>query len=208
MKKKLIEEYKAMLPSTETLEAVKAKGKLKPILIDSKLTLSEIKKSDFNEWQKSPLKYVCKHDQTMYEELMCVGYHPQHRELKGVIHIKLPYGFGGNCPQSPGSTQYVRFYINWNNDGDFTDEWEDQGLGIVHVFDPGSAYDNKLPLEYAVQKRIGVMFPDWLWEKLESKCLVRRVRAILSWVTIPPAEEPNWKPFWGNVFETNIRFHK
>jgi len=107
----------------------------------------------------------------------------------------------------PGSMEYVRFYIDWRRDDDFTDMWEDQGLGSVHVFDPGAAaHDTELPLEYAVKKR--VRFPNWLWEKLESRCSVRRVRAVCSWVTVPPANRPNWQPFWGNVFEINIRFHK
>ncbi len=66
--------------------------------------------------------------------------------------------------------------------------------------------EKKLPIEYAVRKGIGM--PKELLVKLESGCAVRRVRAILSWVTMPPARRPNWKPFWGNVVETHIRFHK
>ncbi len=206
MEEKLVKEYKAMLPSIESLESFVAKGKLKPTLINAKLKLSGVKADDFKVWKKDPMKYVCKHDQVMYEELMAVGYHPQMRELKAVINLKLPYGFGGNCPQCPGSMEYVRFYVDWTTDGDYLDIWEDQGLAGVHVFDPGAANDGKLPLEYAVQKHI--RFPGRLWKYLEAKCAVRRVRAILSWVTVPPAGQPDWKPFWGNVFETNIRFHE
>jgi hypothetical protein len=206
MEKKLVEEYEKMLPSTETMESVVAKGKLEPVLIDAKLKLAGIKKADFTEWEKNPEEYVCKHDQKRYEELICVGYHPQLRELKAVMNIKLPYGYGGNCPKHPGSMQYVRFYLDWTNDGLFTGWWEDQGIGSVHVFDPGAANDRKLPLEYAVQKRLDL--PGWLWDNLEGKCCVRRVRAILSWSKEPPPIKPKWKPFWGNVFETNIRFHK
>jgi len=206
MEKKLIKEYEAMLPSTDTLESVVAKGKLEPILIDAKLKLSNVKKDDFIKWKGDPEKFKWKHNPKMYEELMAVGYHPLRRELMGVVNIKLPYGFGGTCPKFTGSMEYVRFYIDWRRDGDFTDMWEDQGLGSVHVFDPGAAHDTELPLEYAVKKR--VRFPNWLWEKLESRCSVRRVRAVCSWVTVPPANRPNWQPFWGNVFETNIRFHK
>ena len=206
MEEKLIKEYEAMLPSTESFESFVAKGKLKPTLINAKLKLAGIKADDFNAWKKNPIKYICEHDQVAYEELMAVGYHPQMRELKAVIHLKLPYGFGGNCPQCPGSMEYVRFYLDWSTDGDFLDLYEDQGLAGVHVFDPGAAWANKLPLEYAVQKRIWL--PNCWWEYLEGKCVVRKVRAILSWVNVPPAGQPNWKPFWGNVFETNIRFHK
>ncbi len=206
MEKKLIKEYEAMLPQADTLESIVAKGKLEPLLIDAKLKLAGVKKDNFIKWKKDPEKFKFMHNPIMYEELMAVGYHPRQRELKGVINIKLPYGYGGTCPRCLGSMEYVRFYLNWNLDGDFTDMWEDQGLGSVHVYDPGAAHENELPLEYAVQKRIRL--PGRLWEYLEKQCCVRRVRAILSWVTIPPAGQPNWPPFWGNVFETNIRFHR
>lgn len=206
MEKKLIKEYEEMLPPVDTIESIVAKGKLEPILIDAKLKLAGVNKGDFAAWEKDPVKFVCKHNPKAYEELMAVGYHPQLRELMGVINIKLPYGFCGKCPNGTGSMEYVRFYVDWRNDGDFTDIWEDQGLGQVHVFDPGAANDDKLPLEYAVKKSIKL--PDNILKRLESRCLVRRVRAILSWVTVPPAKHPKWRPFWGNVFETNIRFHR
>ncbi|CEG12767.1 hypothetical protein MSIBF_A270001 [groundwater metagenome] len=168
--------------------------------------MSGIKKEEFTKWKENPNIYICKHNPTVYEQLMAVCYHPQLRELMGVIYVKLPYGYCGSCPNGIGSTEYVRFYVDWRNDGDFTDLCEDQGLGSVHVFDPGKENEKKLPIEYAVRK--GVRMPKELLVKLESICAVRRVRAILSWVTIPPAGNPNWKPFWGNVVETHIRFHK
>lgn len=206
MEEKLIKEYELMLPTVDTLESVVAKGKLEPLLLNAKLKLANVKPDDFKAWEKDPVKFVCKHNPKAYEEIMAVGYHPQLREFMGVVNIKLPYGYGGTCPKCVGSTEYVRFYLDWRDDGDFNDVWEDQGLGSVHVFDPGAANDRKLPLEYAVRK--GVKLPDWLLKRLQEKCAVRRVRAILSWVTVPPAGSPNWKPFWGNVFETKVRFHK
>lgn len=206
MEAKLVKEYEAMLPPVDKLEDIVAKGKVMDLLVDAKLKLTDVKKADFTAWQMDPEKFVIKHNPKMYEELMAVGYHPKLRELMGVINIKLPYGYGGTCPRCFGSMEYVRFYVDWRNDGDFTDIWEDQGLGQVHVYDPGAANERKLPLEYAVRK--GVKLPPHIFNYLESKCLVRRVRAILSWVHVPPSGHPNWKPFWGNVFETNIRFHR
>lgn len=206
MDEKLVNEYNEMLPVADSLESVVAKGKIEHALIKAKLALDGIKIDDFLAWKKNPIKYVCKHDQKKYEELMAVGYHPQIRELMGVIYVKQPYGFGGSCPQSIGSMEFIRFYVNWTNDGDFNDAWEDQGVGRVHVFDPGNENKKKLPLEYAAERRI--FFPPNILKKLESKCQVRSVRAILSWTTIPPAHRPDWKPFWGNVIDTNIRFHK
>ena len=206
MDEKLVEKYKAMLPATDSLKSMVSKGKIEHALINAKLALAEVSKDEFMKWKGSPMKFVCKHDQKKYEELMAVGYHPQLRELMGVIYVKQPYGYCGSCPSGMGSMEYVRFYVNWTNDGDFTDIWEDQGLGRVHVFDPGSGNKRRLPIEYAVRRR--VIMPPGLLKMLEEGCKVRRVRAILSWVTIPPARRPNWKPFWGNVVETNIRFHR
>jgi len=206
MDEKLIKEYKAVLPVTDTMESILAKGKIIDVLIDARLKLSGIKKEEFMKWKENPGKFICKHDPTEYEQLMAVGYHPQLRELMGVIYVKRPYGYGGPCPNSIGSSEYVRFYVDWTDDGDFTDLWEDQGLGSVHVFDPGQENEKKLPIEYAVRK--GIKMPEGLLVKLESVCAVRKVRAILSWLISPPAGNPNWQPFWGNVVETHIRFHK
>ena len=206
MDEKLVKEYKAMLPGTDTLESIVAKGQIRDVMINARLWLLGIKKDEFIKWKENPMKFVWKHNQTAYEKLVAVGYHPQLRELMGVIYIKRQYGYGGSCPNGFGSPEYVRFYVDWTNNGNFTDLWENQGLGRVHVFDPRKGNVNKLPIEYAVRK--GTIMPKKLLSMLESICAVRRVRAILSWAIIPPAGQPNWKPFWGNVVETNIRFHR
>lgn len=205
MDEKLIKEYNAMLPVGDSLESIVAKGKVEDVLNNAKLVLSGIKKDDFLAWKKDPVKFVCKHDPMHYEQLIAVGYHPQIRELMGVVYVKQPYGYGGGCG-AIGSMEYVRFYVDWRGDGDFTDVWEDQGIGSVRVLDPTAGNSNKLPIEYAVKQRIKL--PKLILEILEVRCHVRRVRAILSWNSIPPVGMPHWKPFWGNVVETNIRFHK
>ncbi|MBN1236579.1 MAG: hypothetical protein JW999_11130 [Methanotrichaceae archaeon] len=202
----LIKEAEAMLPTIDTLNSLMAKGKLINVLNDYKLKVAKINPEDFTSWTKNPEKFVCKHNPKQYEELMAVGYHPNERELVGVIHVKLPYGFGGSCPNSIGSMEYVRFYVDWRNDGDFVDAFEDQNVSRVHVFDAGSKNERKMPLEYSVMRRLE--FPEFLLSLLEQNCAVRKVRAILSWNIMPPAGAPHWKPFWGNVFETTIRFHK
>lgn len=206
MEEGLIKEADAMLPTIDSLDSLVAKGKLIDVLNNYKLKLAKINPEDFVAWKKNPEKFVCKHDPKQYEELMAVGYHPQERELVGVIHVKLPYGFGGLCPNSIGSMQYVRFYLDWTGDGDFIDAFEDQDVGRVHVFDAGSINEKKMPLEYSVKRRLEL--PYYILSLLERNCAVRKVRAILSWNVMPPAGAPNWKPFWGNVFETKIRFHK
>ncbi len=173
------------------------------MLMDTRLKLAGIKKDDFLAWQKAPVEPFA--GSTYYEELMAVGYHPQLRELMGVINVKQTNGYNGSCPGSYGSAQYVRFYVNWSDSGTFTDSWEDQGVGTVYVFDPGTANSGKLPLMYSVRKSI--MFPGSLLNHLVGGCAVKKVRAILSWATPPPSGQPNWQPGWGNVINTNVRFH-
>src|SRR5712692_8024965 len=60
-----------------------------------------------------PLKF-----DTRYEELTCVGLWPERNLLEATLVVKLPFGFlGGMC--SHGSYEYIRFFIDWDNDGDF-----------------------------------------------------------------------------------------
>ena len=74
MDEKLLNEYKTILPATDSLESIVANGKVEHALIKAKLALDGIKKDDFLAWKKNPMKYVWKHDQKKYEQLMAVGY--------------------------------------------------------------------------------------------------------------------------------------
>ncbi len=61
---------------------------------------------------------------TAYEELTCVGLWPEKNLLTATLEVKLPFGFlSGLC--APGSHEYVRFFIDWDDDGDFSDANED-----------------------------------------------------------------------------------
>ncbi|WP_031433017.1 peptidoglycan-binding domain-containing protein [Methylomarinum vadi] len=131
-----------------------------------------------------------KKSDTSYEELKCVGYNPHVKQLYAVVHIKRDYGFlGGLC--STGSTEYIRFYIDWNNDG----RWIDAGLTHIAVFDiPGDK-----PLEYSLTLDI---------DPVEKPCAIEnlpKVRAILSWNDLPTAGDPDYLPVWGNMVEVRIQ---
>jgi hypothetical protein len=64
---------------------------------------------------------------TSYETLTCIGLWPEQNMLEATLQVKLPFGFlGPMC--SRGSNEYVRFFIDWDNDGDFDDFNEDVGL--------------------------------------------------------------------------------
>jgi len=204
---KEIMEYRKALPKGDTIEALMSKGKPGEVLTDARMKLSKLDKNYFEAWKKDPAKAVSDgHDPTQYEELMAVGYDSTLHELMGVVHLKLAYGYGGSCPGSPGSIQYIRFYVDITGDGDFLDPMEDQGCGMGHAFDPDSANQNKLPLEYGISRRM-ILLPS-VMDLLEKKCEIRRMKAILSWNVAPPGGNPNWIPYWGNVLNTFIRFHR
>jgi hypothetical protein len=127
---------------------------------------------------------------TTYEELKCVGYHPDLNLLKAVIWTKQSAGYsGGLC--TPGSQEYVRFYLSFDNGA----TWQDQGIVSFTANDiPGVK-----PLEYAVTL---VPQPHHTWCRRESLPLVR---AILSWSAPPPPNTPNYSPVWGNVVDAHIQ---
>ncbi|VVB88799.1 Uncharacterised protein [uncultured archaeon] len=139
---------------------------------------------------------------TKYEELRCIGFYPDQDLLEAIISVKLPYGYKGNlCSQ--GSYEYVRFFIDWNGDGDFSDPSEDVGIVSVNVHDIPDGekvcLENTKPISYAVTLKI---------DSRKLKCTIPnmvKVRAILSWDMQPQAGNPGFTPVWGNVVEKFIQ---
>ncbi len=133
---------------------------------------------------------------TKYEELTCVGYNHNLEMLEATIQIKLPYGYGGSDLCDAGSTEYVRFFLNYG------DGWEDCGLSAVHIHDIANAKDcakvlNK-PLTYVVTRPITPK-PKWCHTPV-----LPIVRAILSWNKMP-SEDPEEPIVWGNILERHIQ---
>lgn len=140
---------------------------------------------------QSPMEY-----DTRYEELGCIGLYPERDFLEAILQVKLPYGFlGGLC--GPGSYEYVRFYVDWDGDGDFYDPNEDAGVATVNVHDIPMA--GEVPLCYALGKH----FPT-LRAECEEPYIVK-VRAILSWQQVPT--HPDFIPVWGNVVECYVQIN-
>lgn len=139
---------------------------------------------------------------TKYEELRCIGFYPESELLEAIIDVKLPYGYKGNlCSQ--GSFEYVRFFVDWNGDGDFTDANEDVGIVSVNVHDIPDGdkvcLDKTKPLSYALTLKI---------DSKKYVCVnpyLVKVRAILSWDAPPQAGNPNYIPVWGNVVDRWIQ---
>jgi hypothetical protein len=131
---------------------------------------------------------------TYYEELGCVGYHPQQEMLEGVVYVHQPSGYGsGLC--GGGSTEYVRFYLSFDNGA----TWQDQGLTSFQAWDVPEGTEGSRRLEYAVQMKAD---PARLLCSSGSRLI--RMRGILSWNAPPPPNQPNWNPPWGNRREATI----
>jgi hypothetical protein len=130
---------------------------------------------------------------THYEELGCVGYHPQQRKLEGVVYIYQPSGYGTDIC-GPGTTEFVRFYLSYDNGA----TWEDEGLTSFQAYNIPQGTDGNARLEYAVSLSVVPR------RKTCHADLLIRVRAILSWNNPPPAHQPGWNPIWGNIREATI----
>ena len=136
---------------------------------------------------------------TDFEQVTCVGFNPDTDVLEATVQVKLPTGYGGDLC-SPGSTEWVRFHISYDEGA----TWEDVGLGSFNAHDiPDSVdchKDETKPLIYTVA------FP--LTDARRKRCsspVLPLVRAILSWQVQPPAGQPNWNPIWGNHLDRHIQ---
>ena len=73
--------------------------------------------------------------------------------------------------------------------------WQDQGVTSFQAQDiPGHK-----PLEYAVQLKITPK------KRLCSVEKLPKLRAILSWNVLPPANTPGYVPVWGNVVDGRVQ---
>ena len=81
---------------------------------------------------------------TTYEELTCLGYNPESRDLGAVVRVKLTSGYSGG-PCTDGSKEYLRFYLDYG-DGVWVDE------GAVNFDAHDLPFDEELC--YAVRIRL------------------------------------------------------
>jgi hypothetical protein len=131
---------------------------------------------------------------THYEELACIGYHPQQERLEAVVYVYQPSGYGTDIC-GLGSPEYVRFYLSFDNGV----TWQDQGLTSFQAHNIPEGTDGGKRLEYAVSLAVDPKRKLCFFDSLIL------VRAVLSWNNPPPANQPNWIPVWGNVREANIQ---
>ena len=132
---------------------------------------------------------------TSYEQIGCVGYQPQFKRLEAVVFVNKTAGYGGGLC-SNGSKEYVRFYVDWNNDGDWADAGEDMGLSGFTAYDLPVAQRKEYDVTLQITPR-NVTFC--------SKENLPKVRAILSWNAQPPPNTPGFVPVWGEVQDARIQ---
>src|SRR5450755_1450534 len=85
-----------------------------------------------------------KQSDTTFEEIGCVGFHPQSRRLDAVVFVKQSTGYGGGiCTK--GSQECVRFYVSFDNGA----SWVDQGAASVTTYDVPQHGEHQR-LEYGV----------------------------------------------------------
>ena len=132
---------------------------------------------------------------TDYEQLGCIGLDEgtgSPDALVGTLLVKLPTGYLGN-PCSAGSKEYVAFWIDWGSG------WQWVGTPSVTVHDITSI--PKGGLNYAVYQPVDL-------NAHRKPCgegpVTAKVRAILSWDSAPPSNNPDYVPVWGNRLETVI----
>lgn len=132
---------------------------------------------------------------TTYEELECVGLDPalSGGSLVASFEVKQSSGYSGP-PCSAGSTEYVAFWADWEDDCTLT------YLGTaevkVHDYDDvggGLCYAAVLPVDVGAFRR-GCETP-----------VLRRVRAVLSWNTPPSTTDPDAVPVWGNRLDRHVQ---
>jgi len=146
----------------------------------------------YGNLKDSPFKKVVKEaivGNTTYEQLTCLGFNPQRDLLEAVVTVKLSSGYGTDICLN-GTNEYVRFYA------DYGAGWQDLGFSSVRVHDiPGPkpiCYHAKISID-PPRKYCGL-----------NDSLVK-VRAILSWQTVPPPNTPDYPPVWGNVVDRTIQ---
>ena len=128
-----------------------------------------------------------------YEQLGCVGLNTTSNELVATVDVKLSSGYSGNlCTK--GSHENVAFWVDWGSG------WEYAGTTSVNVHDIASIPDDGLQFSAALP------FPQLLAHRQPCKAgaTTARVRAVLSWSTLPSDTDPYAVPFWGGHLETNV----
>lgn len=154
-----------------------ARQEYKPYLSLGKKKLSKLK-------LKTSLDFFSQKLNTSFESIGCVGYNSAKQQLTATINIKRESGYsGGLCGN--GSYEYVRFYMDYQDGAG----WEDMGVIGVNVHDIPTQKDcdnkDEKPITFVARLDISSK------RKYCSVPNLPIVRAVLSWNSVPEADDPD-----------------
>jgi hypothetical protein len=130
-----------------------------------------------------------------FERLDCIGYEAADGMIAGVFTLRLANGYSGG-PCTPGSLEHVAFFIDWQDGTGF----HFVGATATRVHDGGDIpadgvrYEVRVPLDASHRQKLCSGGP-----------VLAHVRAILSWSTPVPTNNPNYVPVWGNRQDAEIQ---
>lgn len=133
---------------------------------------------------------------TYWEELTCVGFNPQLEQLEAVVSVKRATGYSGNLC-SNGSTEYVRFFVDWHDGNGF----QDVGLTSFKAYDISDAPPG---LQHPLKYMVFLGLEDNKHQKPCNQPVLPTVRAVLGWNEIPSLD-PNDVPHFGNRLDADIQ---
>ena len=131
---------------------------------------------------------------TTYEQLDCLGLDYNVERLVATFRVKLNGGYSGG-PCDNGSKEHIAFWADWDNTCKWT--YLDTVSVVVHDFDPIPADG----LNYSAVLKVNL-------DKYRRPCKepkIGRVRAVLSWNTLPSTTDPDALPYWGNRVDTHVQ---
>jgi DNA uptake protein ComE-like DNA-binding protein len=131
---------------------------------------------------------------TTYEELQCVGLNTKDDTLLGVLMVKQVSGYSGPLC-SAGSREYVAFWVDWEDGAG----WQHVGTTSVTVHDIEHVPPGRLM--YAVMMPLNTVTRR---QPCAKGAKTAKIRAILAWEQVPPSDNPDFVPTWGNREETRV----
>ena len=133
---------------------------------------------------------------TDFEELTCVGLDTDTDTLGAVIKIKRSSGYGGDLCHA-GSTEFVAFWADWNNTGNYNSYL---GTTAVAVHDLNGSFPAD-DLYYCVSLPVNVS------QHLKACATpnIIRIRAVLSWASLPSTTDSNALNYYGNRLDTHVQ---
>ncbi|MCU7924103.1 MAG: hypothetical protein KZQ88_15545 [Candidatus Thiodiazotropha sp. (ex Dulcina madagascariensis)] len=133
---------------------------------------------------------------THWEALSCVGFNPEVSQLEAVVTIKQASGYSGNLC-SDGSTEYVRFFVDWGDGAGF----QDVGLTSFKAYNISNAPPGP---QHPLQQMVYLPLDDAKFQRCCKTEVIPRVRAVLAWNQIPSLD-PDALPVYGNRVDARIQ---